>query len=73
MNVARLALAGGSDDRPPTDEPRTAQIIRFPIERRRRPPAARRMAPRILLPSPPEASPGDSAQAAPSAASSMGH
>jgi hypothetical protein len=32
--MIRLALAGGSDERPPHDEPRNAQIIRFPIERR---------------------------------------
>ena len=31
--MIRLALAGGSDERPPHDEPRVAEIIRFPIER----------------------------------------
>ena len=30
--MIRLALAGGSDGRPPR-EPRTGQIIRFPVER----------------------------------------
>jgi hypothetical protein len=34
--ASRLALAGGSDERPPTGEPRSAEIIEFPRERRRR-------------------------------------
>jgi hypothetical protein len=32
--MIRLALAGGSDGRPPNDKPRKAQIIRFPRGRR---------------------------------------
>jgi hypothetical protein len=35
--MIRLALAGGSDERPPRNRRRKAQIIRFPIERRIRP------------------------------------
>lgn len=61
MNVARLALAGGSDDRPPTDEPRTAQIIRFPIERRVPSPGGPPDGPPYPAAEPPEAGPGDSA------------
>jgi hypothetical protein len=62
MNVARLALAGGSDDRPPTDEPRTAQIIRFPIERRMpSSPGGPPGGPPYHAAEPPEAGPGDSA------------
>jgi hypothetical protein len=35
MTAFRLALAGGTNEPPPPTEPKSAIIIRFPLERRR--------------------------------------